>query len=37
MLYFKKEEGVDRKEDQANMEPDPNDKVMKDMILDDKI
>ena len=36
MLYFKKGDGKDRKEQQADMNPDPDEEEMEDVRLDDK-
>ena len=36
MLWFKKEVGVDIKDDQADMEDDPNEEEMDDVNLDDE-
>ena len=36
MLHFNKEEGVDRKEDQAYMDQDPDEEYMEDVRLDDE-
>ena len=37
MLQFKKEDGVDRKQEQVNIDPDPDEEEMEDMSPDDKI
>ena len=35
MLHFNKEDSVDRKEEQAEVEPDPDEEEMEDVKLDD--
>ena len=37
MLQFKKEDGVDRKQEQVNIDPYPDEEEMEDMSPDDEI
>ena len=36
LLYFNKEDGVDSKKKQENVDPDPDEGDMEDVIIDDK-